>query len=284
MPSGATDPPRGAPHRAQRCPCAVVVRRSAGASRRLYGRFGAHRRSSAHPEGSEPAEGGSCRRFAATAGGAVAGGACSPIRCLDERRHGLCRGSPRRAGRSAAGEHEPGLAEGATDGAAERRPCRQPSRRCGTRSRCRAARISPAGPMVACSGSRRCHAVVDAPVAASAALALLGDRPTPRNGTVDGLPALERDVGPATMPTMRLGVGGQRCGAAAVRRCGGLRPGRTRRRRRRDARHPRTVPQCPPAAGGALVLPASRRCRCDPRGCRLSSLIQRRPPRRANRL
>ena len=37
-------------------------------------------------------------RFAATAPGAVAGGACSPLRCLDERRHGLCRGSPRRWG------------------------------------------------------------------------------------------------------------------------------------------------------------------------------------------
>ena len=131
--------------------------------------------------------------------------------------------------------------------------------------------------MVACSGSRRCRAVVDVPVAASAALALLGDRPTRRNGTVDGLPALERGVGPARMPTMRLGVAGQRCGAAAVRRCGDLRPGRTRRRRWRDARHPRTVSQCPPAAGGALVLHASRRCRCDPRGGRLSGLIPRRP-------
>ena len=198
MRSGGLRPSRGAP-----CPAqerrTVVVCRSAGASRR----FGAGRAVRKAPEsGGGGSTGGSS---ALLRRGPLPWwpGCCLPLRGLVEMRGGSVSGlaplagvSPRRRGAS------PTLCASRAQRRLRRRVWRlngRAGRRSGaaTSGRGVAPPGSPSGRrLAACSGSARCRGGLGVAVAPSAALAVLGDRPTRRSGASTGQPALVRGVRP----------------------------------------------------------------------------------------
>ena len=196
----------------------VVVRRSAAASLRLYGRFRAGRTVRAHPAGFRARRGSaesSSPPFAATRAAAVADrlpfassrlGRDARRRCAGARPASGSLTPP--AGRFAAAADVPDVTATAAEGVTAEQACRQAIRRCDNPPRRRAARTSLSAPFGGLHQFR----------------ALLGDQPTRSIGDSAGLPAPGRGAGlcfageGVEAAPVELPATGESCGGAAARR------------------------------------------------------------------